>query len=100
MKKMGDACGNDKGQIFPDLWCSSMKSSVAFHSSGERGYTLPTFGMKVSFMLISWSYGQEEGRSLAVGSSNTFLKAEYSGAKRLLVVSGQLQVLGLGIVWR
>ena len=56
-----------------------MKLSVAFRSSWERGYTLPTFGTNVSFMFISWLYGQEGGRSLAIGSSNTFLKAEYSG---------------------
>ena len=53
MKRKGDACGEDKGRIFPDLRCLSMNSSVAFRLSGERGYTLPTFGMNESFMLIS-----------------------------------------------
>ena len=38
MKKKGDACGKDEGRIFPDLRCSLMNSSVAFHLSGERRY--------------------------------------------------------------
>ena len=81
MKKKRDACGEDEGRIFPDSKCSSMNLSVAFHLSGERGYTLPPFRMNESFMFISRSYGREGGRVLDDGSSKIFLKVEYSGSR-------------------
>ena len=80
-KKKGDACGEDEGWIFRDLRCLSMNSSVAFHSSGERGYILLTFETNESFMFILWSYGCKGGRIPDNGSSKTFLKVEYSGGR-------------------
>ena len=54
-KKKGEAWGELDGRIFPDARFSSRKSSVAFCSSGERGYTFLIFGVKESSRLISWS---------------------------------------------
>ena len=53
MKKKGDACGELDGRIFPEARFSFRKSSVAFRSLGERGYTFPIFGVKASSRLIS-----------------------------------------------
>ena len=61
MKKKGDACRKFKGQILPVFRFSSRKSSVAFHSLGEREYILPIFGfkgfVKVYFMVIKTGRG-------------------------------------------
>ena len=53
LTKKGDACGELDRRIFLEMRFSSRKSSVAFHSSGERGYTFPIFGVKVLSRLIS-----------------------------------------------
>ena len=54
-KKKGDACGELEGRILPVFRFSSRKTFVAFRSSGEREYTLPILGLKVSSRFISWS---------------------------------------------
>ena len=53
MKEKGEACGELDGQIFPEARFSSRKSSVALHSSGERGYIFPIFRVKELSRLIS-----------------------------------------------
>ena len=53
MKKKEDACGELEGWILPVFRFPSRKSSVAFHSSGEREFTLLILGLKVLSRLIS-----------------------------------------------
>ena len=53
MKKKGDACGELEERILPVLRFLSRKSSIAFHSSGEREYTLLILDLKVLSRLIS-----------------------------------------------
>ena len=53
MKKKGNAYGEFERQILPVFKLLSRKSSVAFHSSGEREYTLTILGLKDLSRFIS-----------------------------------------------
>ena len=78
MKKNGEACRELEGQIFSEARCSSMKFSVAFCSSGVRGYNFPILGTKLLLRLISWSYDQDGGRKVVAFLENTGANCLYS----------------------
>ena len=98
-KKKGEACGELDGQIFPEARFSSRKSSVAFRSSGERGYTFLIFGVKVSSRFISWSQGLDGGTWSVASFENTEANKEYfEGRVGLGLVFSAIAVSSVAVV--
>ena len=58
-----------------------MKSSVAFCSSVDKGYTLLIFGKKVLLRRIGWSYGLLGDIFWDASSENTSAYSAYSSGK-------------------